>query len=202
MIPISTLDKAALITTGAAAAFKVLLWSLGMSLTSDEPAVGVLRVVFAILSFVAFDLVLFAVVVDQRRYGRSGWSLLAAAGAAVVSAFIALDVAGVLPFAGLHAAPAIMLLLFVLHLVMPRRTPPQGGASDAAVSPQSAPAITQAVQVNVGAPALPATIPAYIIARAAQMPHLSPPALAAEIGTSADTVRRALAKSIEEEIVS
>lgn len=201
-IPISNLDKAALITTGAAAAFKVLLWSLSLSLTSSDPAVGVLRVVFAVLSFVAFDLVLYAVVVDQRRYGRSGWSLLAAAGAAVVSALIALDVARVWPLDGLHAAPAIMLLLFVLHLVLPHRTLPQGDASGTAPPQQVTPAITQAVQVNVAASALPATIPAYIIARAAELPHLSAPALATELGTSADTVRRALAKSIEEEAVS
>ena len=53
--------------------------------------------------------------------------------------------------------------------------------------------ITQAVQVNVAAPAaLPRTIAAFVAARAAEMTGMSQAAIAAELGTNADAVRRAL----------
>src|SRR5690348_2905580 len=95
---ITRLEKTALITTGAAAAFKTLLWSLEASIDSTDPWIAGLRVAFAILSFVAFDLVIVAAV--MRGWSRSGAATVAVA--AVVSALIALDVAKVASMPALH----------------------------------------------------------------------------------------------------
>ena len=63
-----------------------------------------------------------------------------------------------------------------------------GQAAHAAVSPQA----VQAVQINLAADAaLPRTLPEFIRARSAELPALSAAALAAELRTSPDTVRRA-----------
>jgi len=189
---ITRLEKTALITTGAAAAFKTLLWSLEASIDSTDPWIVGLRVAFAILSFVAFDLVIVAAV--MRGWSRSGAATVAVA--AVVSALIALDVAKVASMPALHAAPALTLATFAVHLMLSRRDAPAAPAAPPAASAPAAAPITQAVQVNVAAPAaLPRTIAHYIAARAAESPDMSQAALAAELGTSADTVRRALERA-------
>lgn len=190
MTDITRLEKAALITTGAAAAFKTLLWSLEATIDSTDPYIGSLRIIFAVLSFVAFDLVIVAVV--MRGWSVSGAATVAVA--AVVSALIALDVARVWPDPALHAAPAVTLAMFAVHLMLARRIALAPHAvSDAGPATALAP-ITQAVQVNVASSAaLPRTIAGYIAARAAEMPGASQAALAAELGTSPDTVRRMLA---------
>lgn len=196
---ITKLEKAALITTGAAAAFKTLLWSLEANIDSTESYIVWLRIVFAVLSFVAFDLVIVAVV--MRGWSRSGAATVAVA--AIVSALIALDVARVWPDPALHAAPAATLAIFAVHLMLSRRAVVSAAAPESASpAPVLAP-ITQAVQVNVaGSAILPRTIAAYIAARAAEMAGASQAQIAAELGTSADTVRRALtiaAPAIEQE---
>lgn len=120
MTDITKLEKSALITTGAAAAFKTLLWSLEASVDSTDPSIAILRIIFAALSFVAFDLVIAAVVFR-------GWSISGAVAllvAAAVSAAIALDVARVWPAPALHAAPALTLAAFGLHLMISRRVDP------------------------------------------------------------------------------
>lgn len=189
---ITKLEKAALLSIGAAAAFKALLWSLNQTVNSTEQYVVILRIVFAGLSFVAFDLVIGAVVL--RGWSGSGAAALVIAGA--VSACLALDVSGVWVAPALHAAPALTLVAFGLHLMWCRRTPIACPAATPAETPpasQATAAITQAVQVNVASPAqLPRTIAGYIAARAAEMPGVSQAAVAAELGTSADTIRRAL----------
>src|SRR5436190_14836976 len=114
---ITTLEKAALITTGAAAAYKTLLWSLEATIDSTEPWIFWLRIIFAGLSFVAFDLVITSVVF--RGWSWSGVGALIAAGA--VSAAIGLDVARVVTMPALHAAPAIVLIAFGAHLMWSRR---------------------------------------------------------------------------------
>lgn len=120
-LTLSLLQKAALVTTGAAAAFKILLWSLGAPIDSADSVIAGLRVAFATLSFVGFDLVLVAIVVDQRRYGATWDGIAAASAAALISALIALDVARVVDWPVLHGAPAALLLLFAVHLMLPRR---------------------------------------------------------------------------------
>jgi len=213
MTTITKLEKSALITTGAAAAFKTLLWSLEASVDSTDPSIAVLRIIFAALSFVAFDLVIAAVVFR-------GWSISGAVAllvAAAVSAAIALDVARVWPAPALHAAPALTLAAFGLHLMISRRVDlasiaqaavdaaraewdtaraaleDELSAARAALKGAPTASATAAVQVNVGtAPQLPRTIPAFIAARAAEMPGASQAQIAAELGTSADTVRRML----------
>lgn len=186
---LTLLEKGALFTTGAAAAFKTLLWSLEANVDSQDTYITALRIIFAALSFIAFDLVIGAVVI--RGWSRSGAGALLIA--AAVSAAIALSVAGDKPGAALHAAPAITLAAFGLHLMWSRRADAASPAADAAPITHSPAAITQAVQVNVAAAAqLPRTIATYIAARAAELPQYSQAQLASELGTSADTVRRAL----------
>lgn len=192
---ITKLEKAALITTGAAAAFKTLLWSLEFSVTSTDPTVAVLRAIFAVISFVAFDLVIVAVA--MRGWSASG--AITVAVAAAVSAAIALDVAGVWPAPALHAAPAVTLAVFTLHLMLVNRSGAAASALDAAPLQQPTAPITQAVQVNVApAAALPRTVAGYIAARALELPQHTPAQLAAEIGTSPDTVRRMLDRAATE----
>ena len=119
-------EKAALITTGAASAYNVLLWALGATLTDAAPGLtplGVARVAFAVLSFVSFDLVVI-VTVQAMRAGRRGlWSEASAAAAAFAAALVALEVAGVVAWLWLHAAPAVVLYAFMRHLSQPVSRP-------------------------------------------------------------------------------
>ena len=119
---LTTLEKAAVISTAAAAAFKVLLWSVGATLNSDEPWLDFARWLFGALSFVAFDLTLMAVVADQRTHGRGGWGTITLVAAAGFAALIALHVAEVAAMPALHAGPALLLLFFGLHLSSKRDT--------------------------------------------------------------------------------
>lgn len=189
MKPITLLEKLALLSVGAAAAFKALLWSLNQTADSADPAIGVLRVIFAALSFVAFDLVIGAVVL--RGWSISGAiALLVGAG---VSAAVALDVARVWNAPALHASPALTLAAFGLHLMWQRRMDDTATAGDAKPVTQPPTPITQAVQVNVApTAALPRTYAQFTAARAAELPGYTHAQLAAELGTSTDTVRRML----------
>lgn len=139
---ITKFEKIALFSVGAAAAWKALLWSLGATVDSSDPKISALRVGFAALSFVAFDLVIGAVVLR-------GWSVSGAAAlliAAGVNAAIGLDVAHGWHLAELHAAPAATLAAFALHLMWSRRS---GAAAAQAAAQEAQTSITQAVQVNV-----------------------------------------------------
>jgi hypothetical protein len=195
MKPITLLEKLALLSIGAAAAFKALLWSLNQTADSSDWYIVRLRVIFAALSFVAFDLVIGAVVL--RGWSKSG--AIALLVAAAVSAALALAVAGVWTEPALHAAPALTLAAFGLHLMWIRREAGAGAADTSApAEPNAAPVAqaTAAVQVNVAPAAqLPRTIAAYIAARAAELPQYSQAQIAAELGTSADTIRRAMERA-------
>lgn len=189
MNKITFLEKAALVTTGAAAAFKTLLWSLQMTVDSTEGSIVYLRIAFAVLSFVAFDLVIVAVA--MRGWSASGAVTVVVA--ALVSALIALDVARVWDAPALHAAPAVTLAVFTLHLMLSNRT----STAEPATQDNAASQITQAVQVNVApAAAIPETFAALTQYWAAQLPQHSPAMLAAKLGTSPDTVRRALTTAV------
>lgn len=206
---ITKLEKAALITTGAAAAYKTLLWSLEATVTSTDPNIAWLRIIFAALSFVAFDLVITSVVF--RGWSWSGAGALAVAGG--VSAAIGLDVARVWTMPALHAAPAIVLVAFGAHLMWCRRIDVAQLIADAVASArgpleaalsaererrqqaeQQAQHISQAVQVNVGQP-LPRTFAQFTAARAAELPDATPAQLAIELGTGESTVRKLLERA-------
>lgn len=189
---ITRLEKAALLTTGAGASFMTLLWNLAVNVDSANGWIVGLRIAFALVSFAAFDLVLMAVV-------ARGWSI-SGIGALVVtsglSGMIGLEVAGVVDWPALHAAPALALAAFGAHLMINRQMNDEGRTTK-----DEQPIITQAVQVNVGQ-ALPRTLIGYIAARAAELSDYSHSQIAAELGVSADTVRRALAAvetSVQEE---
>lgn len=178
---ITKLEKAALLTVGAAAAYKTLLWSLEASVTSSGPAFLWLRIVFAALSFIAFDLVIGAVVF--RGWSWSGaLALLVAAG---VSAAIGLDVARVLTLPVLHAAPAATLAAFGIHLMLSRASAP---------APVSEPhsSVTN-TQINIGTS--PRTFAEFAVARAAQMEGATPAQIAAALGTSEQSFTRLIERA-------
>lgn len=192
---LTQLQKAALITTGAAAAYKALLYTLGMEVDSRAVVLGwdvaaALRVVFALLSFIAFDLVLVSVVIDLRTHGFAWAGAVAGIVAAVVSALLALQVAGVLDWDALHATPAATMLAYAAHLVLSHAPTPQPLAPTTADVAASAAAGAAA---GAALATMPRTVREFIAWRAAQLGTEAPAVLAAELGTSADTVRRALA---------
>lgn len=180
---ITRLEKAALLTTGAGASFMTLLWNLAVQVDSANGWVATLRIIFAAISFLAFDLVLWSLI-------ESGWSRSGIAALIVVSTLsgaIGLEVAGVVSWPALHAAPALALAAFGAHLMIRR---------PAAVAAVSEPPVTlsQAVQVNVGTP-LPRTFAQFAAARAAEMPDATPAQIAAELETNEPTVRKLLERA-------
>lgn len=176
---ITKLEKAALITTGAAAAYKTLLWSLEASVDSQSAEIFWLRVLFAFVSFAAFDLVLMAVV-------ARGWSwhgALALIVASVVSGAIGLEVGWHAAWPALHAAPAITLAMFGLHLMLSRPAEQIAPASS----------VTN-TQINISTP-LPRTFADFAAARAQELPNATPAQLAIELGTGESTVRKLLERA-------
>lgn len=115
-------EEFALLATGAASAFNVLLWSLGYGLSDALPAwspLGVARVAFSVLSFVSMDLVVIVTVMAMRAGRRGVWSEVCSLAAAAAAAGIALEVAGVVGWPWLHAAPMAVLYTFMRHLAAP-----------------------------------------------------------------------------------
>lgn len=209
MRKIDPIEKWTIIMLGSAAAYKVLLWQLGYQVDSQGPIwwgvldiLAVLRVVFALIGFVGFDLAIYALIADARSNGATAGAALVLLTAAIVSILIALDAASGWHVPALHAAPMVTLAAFALHLMFSHRKQIASAADAPAVeqqAPQPQPTISihnQIVQqVEQQALALPATLPEYVRARAAEMPELAAPALAQLLLTSADTVRRALKSS-------
>lgn len=175
---ITKLEKWALGTTGAAAAYKTLLWSLEATVNSSDTPYTVLRILFAALSFVAFDLVVGAVVL--RGWSLSGVPALIVASAA--SGAIGLQVSKVVTAPALHATPAVVLAAFGLHLMWCCRPAPAPAVES--------PGTVNNTQINVGV--LPRTFAQFAAARAAEMPDATPAQIATELGTSESTVRRLL----------
>lgn len=119
------LEKIALTSAVSGAVFNVFLYGIGASLaTAQTGTLFYVRVAAAILQAAAFDLVAIATVMG-RQHGRwNRWSWVTAMFSALVSAAIALDVAGVLAQPWLHAANALIVLAFTLHLLAPQRAMP------------------------------------------------------------------------------
>jgi len=116
------LEKIALTSAVSGAGFNVFLFCVGATLADAESGVLlVIRALAAVVQAAAFDLVAIATVMGMRHGRRSVWSFLTAAAAALVSALIALDVAGVWAQPWLHAANALIVLAFTLHLLTPPR---------------------------------------------------------------------------------
>ena len=116
----SRLEKLALTSAVSGAVFNVFLFGIGATLdTASTGPLFLARAVAAVLQAAAFDLVAIATVMGMRGGRRSIWSLLTATTAALVSMLIALDVAGVWAQPWLHAANALIVLTFTLHLLTP-----------------------------------------------------------------------------------
>lgn len=119
------LEKLALTSAVSGAVFNVFLYGIGATLESASAGpLFYVRAVAAVLQATAFDLVAIATVMGMRSGRRSPWSWLTAVTAALVSMFIALDVAGVWGQPWLHAANALIVLTFTLHLLAPQSAPP------------------------------------------------------------------------------
>jgi hypothetical protein len=118
------LEKVALSSAVSGAVFNVFLYGIGATLATagQGTPLFIVRVGAAILQAAAFDLVAIATVMGMRNGRRSSWSMLTAVASALVSAAIALDVAGVLAMPWLHAANALIVLAFTLHLLTPPRS--------------------------------------------------------------------------------
>lgn len=116
----SRLEKIALTSAVSGAVFNVFLFGIGATLaTASAGPLFYVRALAAVLQAAAFDLVAIATVMGMRSGRRSAWSLLTAVMAALVSMLIALDVAGVWAQPWLHAANALIVLTFTLHLLAP-----------------------------------------------------------------------------------
>lgn len=117
------LDKVALTSAVSGAVFNVFLYGIGATLhQASSGPLFYLRVVAAILQATAFDLVAIATVSGMYHGRRSVWSMLTAVTAACVSILISLDVAGVWAQPWLHAANALIVLVFTLHLLAPGKS--------------------------------------------------------------------------------
>lgn len=174
---ITRLEKAALLTAGAGASFMTLLWNLAVTVESDAPAVFWLRILFAAVSFTAFDLQLWSVV-------ARGWSISGIAALVVISGLsgaIGLEVAGVVDWPALHAAPALALAAFGAHLMISR-------ATTTTTAPEQ-PSVTN-TQINIGT--LPRTLAQFAVARRAELSDVSPEQFALEIGTSVRSAEKLL----------
>jgi hypothetical protein len=118
---LSVLEKAALVTLAAGNAFNILLFAMGATLQDATTGAWlVARLVFAVVQFVAFDLTIIATVQAMRDGRRGRWAGATVFVAALAAALIGLDVSTVrLPF--LHAAYAVVLPLFMMHLATERQ---------------------------------------------------------------------------------
>jgi len=124
MNTMTKLEKIARTSAVSGAVFNVFLYGIGATLHEARPGSPLfyLRMLAAVLQATAFDLVAIATVTGMYHGKRSQWSMLTAITAAAVSILIALDVAGVWAQPWLHAANALIVLVFTLHLLAPRKT--------------------------------------------------------------------------------
>ena len=121
MDKMSKLEKMALSSAVSGAVFNGFLYGIGATLAAagQGTPLFIVRVGAAILQAAAFDLVAIATVMGMRHGRRGPWSMGTAVASALVSAAIALDVAGVLAMPWLHAMNALIVLAFTLHLLTP-----------------------------------------------------------------------------------
>lgn len=118
------LEKVAITSAVSGAVFNVFLYGVGATLADAKGAENPLlyiRIVAALLQAAAFDLVAISTVMGMRDGRRGRWSWATAIASAVVSALIALDVAGVWSQPWLHAANSLIILAFTFHLMTPRK---------------------------------------------------------------------------------
>lgn len=118
---LSSLEKGTLLALGAGNAFNILLFAMGLTLSDAVSGPWLwIRALFAIIQFVAFDLTIVSTVQAMRDGRRSLWAGLTVGVAAVAAILIALDVSTWrMPF--VHAAYAVVLPLFMLHLAAVRQ---------------------------------------------------------------------------------
>lgn len=151
-----------------------------------------LALIGGLAAMVAIDGAMIATIAGMRAGRRSRWSYAAILLTAGFGAAVALHLYGAIEDDvgdWLHAGFALIIAAYLLHLGAVRPLP-----AAPVLEPAAAPAIVtaQAAAIVEVHTALPATVAAFIRAQAAAHPTLRSPALAAQLGTSADTVRRAM----------
>jgi hypothetical protein len=117
-------EKAGLLALGAGGVVNVLFYQLGFDLAdaNDNPWLFAVRGLFAVCSFVGFDLTLVTAVMAMRAGRRSRWALLTALAVLIAAGGMSLDVAEVVRLPAWHAAPVVVLAVFAMHLAAPRVT--------------------------------------------------------------------------------
>lgn len=115
------LEKWTLASLGAGNAFNILLFAMGATLADASASYWIyLRALFAVVQFVAFDLTIITTVQAMRDGRRSWWAGATVFVASLAAVLISIDVSTYrLPF--VHAAYAIVLPLFMLHVAAPKK---------------------------------------------------------------------------------
>lgn len=119
---LSRWEEWGIIAAGAGSSYNVLLYLLGFNLSDAAPGSGWLwwsRLLFAAAAFVGFELALTVTVMAMRQGRRSLWAWATVGATLIAAGGVALDVAEVVNAPALHAAPAVVLCMFVLHLAAP-----------------------------------------------------------------------------------
>jgi len=113
---LTTAEKIALASLGAGNAFNILLFAMGATLNDATAGAWLyIRVVFAVVQFIAFDLTIITTVQAMRDGRRSYWAGLTVTVASLCAVAIAIDVSTYrMPF--MHAAYALVLPLFMMHI--------------------------------------------------------------------------------------
>lgn len=116
-------EEWAIFAAGAGSSYNILLYLLGYTLADATPAAAWWlwwpRVLFSICAFVGFELALSVTVMAMRAGRRSTWAWATVGATLLAAGGVALDVAGVVELPWLHAAPAVVLAAFLLHLAAP-----------------------------------------------------------------------------------
>lgn len=117
-------EKVPIVLMMASQALVVSRWYIGADVSAAEwvsDAFKWLAIIIGCIAGVALDLAMVTTVISRRNGRRGPWGGLTAAAATSFSALIALEMAGAWePSPYLHAAYAVVIFLFVMHLSSPR----------------------------------------------------------------------------------
>ena len=117
---LTTYEKIALASLGAGNAFNILLFAMGATLADAHEGTWLyIRGLFAVIQFIAFDLTVIVTVQAMRDGRRSRWAGATVLVASVAAVLIAVDVS-TYSLPPMHAAYAVVLPLFMMHVASVR----------------------------------------------------------------------------------